>query len=122
MGVDYDVRMIYGWLLDGTKAMAWMERNGHLDAFDACADWPESVELVQVSPYFDADLAECSFGVNVLRDRHHLYMARKTSLADLQEISSELVEAGRQALLSIDPEHEAQDGRPPDLWALPHIW
>jgi len=120
MGLDNDVRMIYGWLVDGTKAMAWMEAHG--DACEDCSAWPTSVELVQASPYFDADLAQYSFGVNVLRDRHSLYKARKTSLAELQEISPELVEAGRQALLMIDPDHEAQDGRPPELWALPHIW
>jgi len=120
MGVDYDVRMVYGWLIDAAKTVAWIEENG--DDCERCETWPASVDLVQASPYFDAKLVEYSFGVNVLKDKHNLYMARKTSLAELQEVSSELVEAGRRAVLMIDPDHEARDGRPPELWALPHIW
>jgi hypothetical protein len=40
---------------------------------------------------------------------------------ELQSIPDDRIEAARQAVLLIDPSHEAGNGAPPELWALPHI-
>ena len=129
MGVDHDVRLFYGWLLGGQRVSQWLQANDlvydgaiYRKGSGTYEAWPEGVELGLASPYLDASDASCDFCVNVLsRDRDH-YHAAMTTLAELQSIPVDRIEAARRAVLLIDPSHDAGNGAPPELWALPHIW
>ena len=127
MGVDYDVRLFYGWLLSGKRVWVWLQANdlsyeGKIyHKKDPYEPWPEGVELGHASPHLDASYDSCHFCVNVLGRSDH-YHAAMTTLAELQAIPNDRIEAARRAVLLIDPSHEAGNGAPPELWALPHIW
>jgi len=137
MGIDYDVRMFYGWSLSGQEVWSWLQANDLLyedgtiyrkpgagipDEYLSYEPWPEGVELGHASPYFDTSYENCNFCVNVLARSGYHYHCATTTLAELQAIPDERIEAARRAVLLIDPSHEAGQGAPPELWALPHIW
>lgn len=128
MGVDYDVRLFYGWLLEGQRVCEWLKANeliyeGEILCKEAgsFAPWPEGVELGHASPHLDAPHESCDFCVNVLGRSDH-YHAAMATLAQLQSIPADRIEAARRAVLLIEPSHKAGSGAPPELWALPHIW
>ena len=127
MGVDYDVRLFYGWMLSGRRVSRWLQSNdlsydGKIYGKEGPYEpWPDGVELGHTSPQQDASDDSCDFCVYVLGRSDH-YHAAMTTLAELAAIPVERIEAARRMVLLIDPRHEAGAGAPPELWALPHIW
>jgi hypothetical protein len=129
MGIDHDVRLVYGWLISGSALHHWMQANGyewdgeffcHRDG-SLLEDWPEGLRFVHASPYFDANFHDCVFAFSPL-PRGDAYHSDCVTLEALNAIPPELLEAARAATLRIDPGNEEATNKGPKLWALPHIW
>jgi hypothetical protein len=134
MGVDKDAKLFFGWLLSGSVVCDWLQRNQLL--YEGPPDYlyteanepppaevrelfPKGVALDAASPWFDAEQEARVFAVTLLptgRSPSFDFGVIAAIAAD-----KELVEAGRHAVLAIDPENSSARAAP-RLHALPHIW